>query len=105
MIFRRRHRLVPKSDRNLYCFFNNSKDYFDYLRMVRNVRPYIRCNFTRRELLVLWLKLIKGYGRREIRRRTGISERQIRYVFTKKEEYFGKTKITKKTVHLADGII
>ena len=89
MIFRNRMKLVPREDRHLYCKFDNAEEYFEYLKMINNIRPYIKSNFTRRELLILWLKLVKGCGRKEIRRRTGISERQIFYAYKKKEAYFG----------------
>jgi len=89
-LIRMRTTYIRKSGdkRHLYYTVDSTKEYYELLKFIYNVRPLIASRFGLRERLVIYLKLAKKMNRTEIRDRTGISERQVRKILRDMRDYF-----------------
>lgn len=79
--------LVKKNDRSIVCMFPSRKTYIEYLKAEKNYGEYVLKNFRKKERLILFLTWICGMGKKQIRRRTGISIRQIIKIRLKAREH------------------
>jgi hypothetical protein len=74
---------------DLQCVFKTREDYKNWVQMERGCGEYIRKNFSKKERLIVFLTWFckPRIGLLQIRKRTGISTRQIIYIRTKMRQY------------------
>lgn len=65
---------------NAEVVFDNVTDYQDYIQMEQESSYSYLKRFLKNERLVIFLYYKRGWGRRRIRRRTGLSERFTRNI-------------------------